>query len=290
MCAVLLSPVLFIVALFFLQGIAEYDFTAGLFLLSLLLLLHQVAARTALSTMHWDILSVALALLPVTACVSVLLPALVAATHMTCAAEGTVCAAGSTPVSLGSLGNWLVQARITPGTCVVGAFVIGLLCTIYSTKVVATNGISESPIDSTRTVEAPSTPERLLVPSAALTAADSVGTPPALSSVAGKLALHLLVVLAALGCVLAQNFSLGAAVALAIIPTLVTGTYSALQGGRTGWQRGLRVLVLAVLAALHSPGSLLVLDSVVKRVFHRYVFITGDPISLWLHNPCIVQE
>jgi hypothetical protein len=269
MCAVLLSPVLFVVALFFLQGIAEYGFTAGLFLLSLLLLLHQVAAGTALSIMHWDILSVALALLPVVACVFVLLPALVAATNVTCAAEGNVCAAGSAPISLGSLGNWLVQARITPGMCVVGAFVVGLLCTIFSTKVDAADGTSESLIDSTRTVEAPSTPKRLLVPSAALAEADSVVTPPALSSVAGKLAVHLLLVMAALGCVLAQNFSLGAAVALAIIPTLVTGTYSALHGGRTGWQRGLRVLVLAVLAALHSPGSLLVLDSVVKRVFHR---------------------
>jgi hypothetical protein len=273
MCAALLSPFFFIVALFFLQGIAEYGFTAGLFLLSLLLLLHQVAARIALSTMPWDILSVALALLPVVACVSVLLPALVPATQVTCAAEGNVCAAGSTPVSLGSLGNWLVQARVTPDLCVVGAFVVGLLCTIFSTKVVAADGTSESLIDSTRIVEAPSTPKRLLIPSAALTAADSVGTPPTLSPVAGKLAAHLLVVMAALCCVLAQNFSFGAALALAIMPTLVTGTYSALHGGRTGWQRGLRVLVLSVLAALHSPGGLLVLDSVVTTALQRYAYL-----------------
>jgi hypothetical protein len=273
MCAALFAPLLFNVALFSLQGIAEYGFTAGLFLLSLLLLLHQVAARTALSTMHWDILSVVLALLPVAACVFVLLPALVAATNVTCAAEGNVCAAGSAPVSLGSLGNWLVQARITPGMCVVGAFVVGLLCTIFSTKVVAADGTSESLIDSTRTVDAPSTPKRLLVPSAALTAADSVVTPPALFSVAGKLAVHLLVMMVALGCVLAQNFSLGAALALAILPTLVTGTYSALHGGRTGWQRGLRVLVLSVLTALHSPGGLLLLDIVVTTAFQRYAYL-----------------
>jgi hypothetical protein len=272
MCAALLSPVLFVVALFFFQGIAEYGFTAGLFLLSLVLLLHQVAARTALSTMHWDILSVALALVPVTACVSVLLPGLVAATQVTSAAEGNVCAAGSTPVSLDFVNQWLAQAGITPDMCVVGAFVVGLLCTIYSTKVVAANSASESPIDSTRTVEAPSTPERLPVPSAALAEADSVGPPPALSSVAGQLAVHLLVVMAALGCVLAQNFSLGAALALAIIPTLVTGTYGALHGRRTGWERGLRVLVLSGLAALHSPGGLLVLDSVVATALQRYAY------------------